>query len=311
MIQNPTEHDIRQRAGANWLARGGGDGHAIDDWLIAEKQLFMELNYSVVKHTFSEGGETLNKSQDPTCRFCDLKRGDQSQLTKPDGSHYTVGFSARNAHTVPTFLGNKGLFSNDECKVCNSQIFSKYENAIKVMLGPYLDAEGIKGRSNVIPLEPKDGMQPRTGSFRRDWVIKTLAKMAISIVPQERLWEFEGTKLWLQSVESTRLDPVVLANPLVFSLECITKGERDKYGLGDRPSSITLYSKTHPDAQLFAHIFLLTVRAKSIQIIVPLTELDKRLTGEVELPFVPAFPKFLFGRAVIEDAFPEIVKSAV
>ena len=269
MIQTPSEQNIRQRAGQNWLARGGGNGHDIDDWLIAEKQLFLELNYDCVTHVFSSAKETLNRSEDPTCRFCNLRRGEKSKLTKSDGSQHTVAFSVKNAHTVPTFLGNKGLFSNDECKICNSQIFSKYENDLKTWLGPHLDAEGIKGRSNVIPLEPEDGMRPRTGTFRPEWIIKILSKMAINIVPQDRLWEFDETKSWLQSVDSQRLDIVAASHPFVSSLNCITKAEREKYGLPARPSSITLYSKKDPDAQLFTHIFLLTVRVKSIQIVVP------------------------------------------
>jgi len=35
----PTHQDIERRAYEIYLARGGVDGHAVDDWLQAEKEL--------------------------------------------------------------------------------------------------------------------------------------------------------------------------------------------------------------------------------------------------------------------------------
>jgi hypothetical protein len=35
----PTQEQIRQRAHEIFLARGGGPGNALEDWLIAEKEL--------------------------------------------------------------------------------------------------------------------------------------------------------------------------------------------------------------------------------------------------------------------------------
>ena len=38
----PTEEEIRQRAQQIFLARGGAPGRELDDWLLAERQIFRE-----------------------------------------------------------------------------------------------------------------------------------------------------------------------------------------------------------------------------------------------------------------------------
>jgi len=38
----PTEEEIRQRARQIFLARGGAPGRELDDWLLAERQIFRE-----------------------------------------------------------------------------------------------------------------------------------------------------------------------------------------------------------------------------------------------------------------------------
>jgi hypothetical protein len=37
--REPTEAEIRERAHALYLARGGGEGHQLEDWLAAEREL--------------------------------------------------------------------------------------------------------------------------------------------------------------------------------------------------------------------------------------------------------------------------------
>ncbi|MGH7942684.1 MAG: DUF2934 domain-containing protein [Limisphaerales bacterium] len=38
----PTEEEIRQRAHQNYLARDGAPGRELDDWLLAERQIYRE-----------------------------------------------------------------------------------------------------------------------------------------------------------------------------------------------------------------------------------------------------------------------------
>lgn len=53
-----------------------------------------------------------------------------------------------NAHTLPAALGNRVLFSLDECKACNDK-FSHYEDALCKAVGPFLTLGGVRGRSGV------------------------------------------------------------------------------------------------------------------------------------------------------------------
>lgn len=311
MIEHPQEADIRERSHANWLARGKGDGNAIDDWLIAQNQLFMELNYDSVSYVYSSLSETIHVSNDPVCRFCDLKRGDWSERRTKNGDKVPIRFSMKNAHAVPEFLGNKDMYAYDECKVCNELLFSKYENALKAWLGPYLDAERISGKSSCIVLNPEDGMRPRTESFKPEWVIKVLAKMAVGIAPRIRLGDFKHTKEWLQQDDRDDLNLVTQACPVISNLNCIQKSERERLGLGDRPSSVTLYSKKNSNAELHTHIFVIKVRAKAVQIVVPHIIHDTILSPDQKPMIVEAFPDFLTGRPILQDAFPELARIVI
>lgn len=53
-----------------------------------------------------------------------------------------------NAHALPAALGNRTLFSLDECKACNDK-FSVYEDALCKAVGPFLTLGGVRGRSGV------------------------------------------------------------------------------------------------------------------------------------------------------------------
>ncbi|MCF1505590.1 hypothetical protein L0F51_17700 [Afifella sp. H1R] len=53
-----------------------------------------------------------------------------------------------NAHTFPAALGNRTLFSLDECRACNGE-FSVYEDALCKAVGPFLTLGGVRGRTGV------------------------------------------------------------------------------------------------------------------------------------------------------------------
>lgn len=69
------------------------------------------------------------------CRYCGA--------TGPD-----VFGKSTNAHALPRALGNRTLFSLDECKACNNK-FSIYEDALCKAVGPFLTLGGVQGRSGV------------------------------------------------------------------------------------------------------------------------------------------------------------------
>lgn len=43
--RGPTPEQIEKRAHEIYMKRGGGDGHDIDDWLMAEQQLEIEESF--------------------------------------------------------------------------------------------------------------------------------------------------------------------------------------------------------------------------------------------------------------------------
>lgn len=82
------------------------------------------------------------------CRFC--------------GNSDVLAFGNKtNAHTYPEALGNKSLFSLDECVACNA-IFSRYEDALCKAVGPFLTLGGTKGKNGV----------RQTGRSNSDFVLK-------------------------------------------------------------------------------------------------------------------------------------------
>ena len=182
MILQPSECDIRTRAGQNWLNRGGEHGSHEVDWILAETQLFMELNYERFDRDFINTKKiSLNATGDPICRYCDLKRGDHSKIIdKKNDSPYKIRFGKWNSHTVPTFLGNRKLYSNDECKVCNEIVMGKYEGDLKTYMSPMLSIEGIRGRTANKPISVTDGKVVTTATYRPEWIQKALVKMAIA-----------------------------------------------------------------------------------------------------------------------------------
>lgn len=71
-----------------------------------------------------------------------------------------VGFSSA-AHAVPATLGNRHLFSNEECDDCNHQYGRECENELANMLVLYRALFGVRGRSG----RPKHGFGDEHGVF--------------------------------------------------------------------------------------------------------------------------------------------------
>jgi hypothetical protein len=156
------------------------------------------------------------------CRFCGTRR--QSN------------FRTR-AHTFPEALGNKWVFSRDECDVCN-QTFSLYETALAAAVGPFLTLGGVKGKGNkirqtgrteggtvlqhrqdgnarpqissiatgvdpasVATFSPDGKMRLRLAiadvRFRPRHAYKALSKMGFALLPEGELPNYQKLKTWL------------------------------------------------------------------------------------------------------------------
>ena len=93
----------------------------------------MELYQVLCQVQASVGQRTEYIGSGGKCRFCD--NDDRQKFRKK-------------AHTFPEALGNKWVFSNDECDACNSR-FSVYEDSLAKAVGPLLTLGGTKGKQGV------------------------------------------------------------------------------------------------------------------------------------------------------------------
>lgn len=146
-----------------------------------------------------------------------------------------------NAHLLPIGLGNRTLFSLDECKACNDK-FSVYEDALCKAVGPFLTLGGVRGRSGVrktgrsgskstVRHTEADGLRRLSFAYKGDtkpmmscdqttgilrwsmpiegdkfiprYAYKALTKIGLSILPHEELPKFQKSIASLQSQDAT------------------------------------------------------------------------------------------------------------
>jgi hypothetical protein len=79
-------------------------------------------------------GPKFRLGNEGLCRFC--------------GSSDRTRFR-KTAHTIPEALGNKWVFSKDECDNCNAT-FSRYEDALANSISPFLTLGATKGKANKV-----------------------------------------------------------------------------------------------------------------------------------------------------------------
>ncbi len=173
------------------------------------------------------------------CRFCG----------RSDGATFRT-----RAHTFPEALGNRWVFSRDECDDCN-RLFGVYEDALVSALRPFLTLGGVSGKNgvpqtgrsagnhvmrhdrvdgrrrlliqqrNVVPDEhvrtSPDGRHLQLNlpveaiPFRPRRAYKALSKIGLSLLPVELLPEYSKLLGWLQTRED-QLDFPVLEVGLSF-----------------------------------------------------------------------------------------------
>ena len=103
--------------------------------------------YQVLSHvqaSVGDGPKYLGSGG--VCRFCDSTNAKKFR---------------KKAHTFPDALGNKWVFSKDECGDCNAK-FSVYEDALAKAVGPLLTLGGTKGKGGV-----RQTGRSRSGAFIR------------------------------------------------------------------------------------------------------------------------------------------------
>lgn len=216
----PTEEQVRTAAHHRWQQRGG-HGQDRADWLAAERDLLLLLNYEVCAYYDLHGGRKvyLGHPSPRRCRYCHAAEG---QTTFND-----------TAHALPEFIRNTDLIARDECDRCNKFFSETVEDSLAKFLLPLRTVLAIPGKKGVpayrstdrrsrIDFDPQGGGWRVTGTapeplFRDDAdgkrltatlqtqryvpvrVLKCLVKMALAIMPEEELPGFETALRWVRS----------------------------------------------------------------------------------------------------------------
>ncbi len=169
------------------------------------------------------GGNVIRIGEPKVCRFC--------------GETDTTLFKKK-AHTFPESIGNKWVFSLDECDRCNL-LFGDYEDALATCVRPFLTLGGVRGKKGVPQLGRSKGQSSikhifeqgkrglslaaqvedldsvfrpgrSAGVIEADFIVpparfrprlayKALVKMGIALLPREELGNYSKLRTWLQT----------------------------------------------------------------------------------------------------------------
>ncbi|MEM6496512.1 MAG: hypothetical protein AAF709_07290 [Pseudomonadota bacterium] len=224
-----------------------------------------------------------------------------------------------NAHALPAALGNRTLFSLDECRACNDK-FSVYEDALCKAIGPFLTLGGVRGRSGVrktgqtgskstirhtkhdgkrqlsiafeggaelFAVDRAGGMLNLTMPIEGDvfvprYAYKALMKIGLSMLPAEELPNFQEA---ISSLEELDTKPLGRPLQLGFSYAFV----------GNAPPALagTLLRRRDAQAQIPYMIFLLMAGSVCFQIWLPSDDLDTHVpqNGRLGIRFTAQLPK--------------------
>ena len=132
------------------------------------------------------------------------------------------------AHSLPELIGNKYLFSNDECNECNGYFDQHLENNLANFLGLQRTISQVKGKKGIPKFKSKNGdrvesiggdivviqtdgselsnlVGERSIEFKADKntftpisVYKCFVKMALSVLPENKLSQFRECIEWVR-----------------------------------------------------------------------------------------------------------------
>ena len=149
------------------------------------------------------------------CRFCDK--------SEPEVSFKRI------AHAIPELIGNKKIFTNNECDSCNEKFSLLLEDSLGKYLGMWRTLMQIKGKTGIVSYKAPDGISridfKKSGlelhsyidnqiieineeektitikGYRQPYtpiaVYKCFVKMVLSVIPYNLLGFFDDTKRWL------------------------------------------------------------------------------------------------------------------
>lgn len=265
--------------------------------------LSYNLNYNEPK--------IIKDNNEKKCRFCGRKEPEVTFRKK--------------AHAISEMLGNRTLFSNNECDECNAFFGDNLENDLGKYLGVIRTLTQIVGKGGVPSYKTKNKkaridytnkglvIQNVVGDkfltleddcliFRTEReaytpinVYKSFVKMAISLVPEDLLFNFDDTLKWLK--EEPNMEPKYNMDDYAYIIE--------KFIPGPKPHNLNVkgFIRKNDKIHLPYFIFLIEFGNYSFQIIIPCIKKDFILANsKVTLKSFPNIYDFLgnpFGKSTI------------
>ncbi len=161
----PTRSQIQLAAYYHWERLGQAHGHHEANWLAAEQDLLLSLNYEMLRivRLDGRGAALIGDSERNVCRFCEL------------GSP-RVTFD-KSVPALPRVLGGWPVFSADVCDDCHDQFQESVDDALDTLL-----------------LAMKHDLPPRRVPIA---AIKGLTRLALGFMPHGELDYFADAMEWV------------------------------------------------------------------------------------------------------------------
>jgi hypothetical protein len=301
-IQRGSFEETQRLAYTLFQARGASDGFDQMDWFLAEQQLHFAKNYEVASFypLVADKQICLGDKALKTCRFC--------RKSAPDVTFRQV------AHALPEMIGNKSIISHYECDTCNGVFARNVEDHLGKLLSATSTLTMIRAKGginsyktragksridvkngiiefqnylsdNIVTLRPEDNavvVTAETQPFVPMAVFKCFAKMALSVMPDADVPDYQHTIDWI-------LNPDHTADAQHFKwLTCYNTFLPGPMQPGFGWS--LLLRRKEDDALLPSMIYIVTTMNQSFQIMLPCSHKDNHLIGhKVEIPPYPSF----------------------
>lgn len=193
-------------------------------------EVFPEKFYKVYDLENSSINYSTPKEEYRICRYCNLTNQTFKSV----------------AHFLPEFMGNKTLFSYNECDKCNSK-FGLYETNINAFSGVKNTFIPIKGKKKYPKFKSNDGnftsqiidgkkvelrvdgnmdflkiengilnIKAQTQTFTPLYVYKGLVKFGLSLLKKEDIYKFEKAIKWLGE-PAEKIDDNVIPLLLIYN----------------------------------------------------------------------------------------------
>lgn len=183
---------------------------------------FVSVKYESYGFGFNGIRKCIGVAKDRVCRFCGKQEG---QVT-----------FHKIAHAIPEALGNKLLYCNEECDDCNENLATVEDNLIAYLdinralynvkgKGGNKEVEGenfvirhnngkisiyLKSDYNEKPDNPSSITLRHRKAMNDQGLYRSLAKIAVDLMPTEKLCHFKETIRWINGLSTGHVMPKVL-----------------------------------------------------------------------------------------------------